>query len=192
MTVLVVDDLFVAGIGLDIVGAYLLGRGVVASPATIMRRSRAHWNLSPPLLVDQAEARADGRAGFAVLGAGFGVQALGYVLSLGLSAGDPGSGWARAGIAVACGVAAAALAWTTWRLTRIRRLKRQLVELARIDLDSGQRHAKPAANLLCMLGQACDWPLTLAELGLDGNELYCRRVFGVTDTWSDPRLKGPQ
>jgi hypothetical protein len=182
--ILSIDDLFAAGLGLDVAGAYLLGKGLLTSPRAIIKRATPYDDFSYPLALAQAEDRVDAVAGVAVLLTGFALQALAYTLSIGFAL-DPGTGWVMAITALAAAVAAATFALAAARQTRRRRLAVQLVELARHD-KVGQRHDEPSARRLQSYGFELGISAVEKEILPGGAPLYCRRVFGVEHTRDDP------
>jgi hypothetical protein len=74
-------DLFVAGAGFDIAGAWLLARGLTTSAEEAARRKIRGRNTFARFDVRSAEDFADGRLGIASLTTGFLIQAVAYVLS---------------------------------------------------------------------------------------------------------------
>jgi hypothetical protein len=82
MDLLIVADLFVVGLALDLAGAFLLSRGLLAAYPTLTRRAGTYWNGNPHVAVGLAEDRIDGRFGVTYLALGFGLQVVGYVLDL--------------------------------------------------------------------------------------------------------------
>lgn len=173
-------DLFAVGLGFDFAGAFLLGRGLLTSPATILDRSTPRWTFHAGLAIGQAEDRADGLAGIASLLSGFSIQAVAYALAL-HSPGAKGSvvdAILLGGIALAVAGGVVAV-WD--RLLRRRVLWRLLIELARFD-DARQRQALPCAARLQDFGMALGIGGTEAEVVPGGPPLYARRVFGVKRT----------
>jgi hypothetical protein len=180
LPLLSIDDLFAAGIGLDVAGAYLLGRGLLASPATITRRATPRWDFSAPVAVGLANDRVDAMAGISVLLAGFGVQAVAYTLLVALDL-DAGQGWSRAATLLGCAAAAAASTIAADRSTHWLRLRRVLIELARYGRGE-TRHDEPSARLLQDLGQEVGFYSLADEVIPGGPDRYAARVFGVART----------
>jgi hypothetical protein len=179
-----IDDLFTVGAGLDVAGAYVLGRGLLASPATIVRRSNIPYGGSSFATgAGQIADRVDAIAGIATLVTGFTVQASAYVLLIGFDL-SGGRGWARGLAASACAVAAVATALTADRCTRWPRLRRQIVEYARHD-PTGDRHVHPSAGTLIRLGQEFGRYPQGKEPFPGGGASYARRVFGVREVRDD-------
>ncbi len=173
MTIVSVDDLFTAGIGFDLVGAYLLGKGLLVSPAAIVRRCTTYTGGNPVEMVAQAEDRVNALAGVWSLAVGFLFQASGYAFSLG--AGGPDHGWGRAAVAVALVGVVLVGARAVWLVMRPRMLKHVLVRIASTHSGAWQDRA----TLLLILGPEAGWPATADEKLADGAERYARRVFGI-------------
>jgi hypothetical protein len=182
--ILSIDDLFAAGLGLDVAGAYLLGKGLLTSPQAIIKRATPYYDFSYPVALAQAEDRVDAVAGIAVLLTGFALQALAYTLSIGFAL-HAGTGWVRAITALAAAVVAGAVALVAAHQTRWRRLAAQVVDLARHD-KVGQRHDEPSARRLQSYGFELGISAAEKEILPGGAPLYCRRVFHVERTRDDP------
>lgn len=65
------EDLFVAGIGFDIAGAWLLARGLLASSDELALRTASLWGGNPAAVAGQIDDRIRGTIGVAALIAGF-------------------------------------------------------------------------------------------------------------------------
>jgi hypothetical protein len=130
--VFTVADLFVVGLALDLVGAYLLARGLLASHPVLAIRATSYWDGNPTVAVGLAEDRADGRFGVAYLALGFAVQAIGYLLDLALAPGADAS-VARAAVAGGVALVCAGGAYLLWKRQRRKALLRTLVEMAHYD-----------------------------------------------------------
>lgn len=174
-----ISDLFALGLGCDFVGAYLLGRGLLVSPGTIVGRSTPQYDFQVKLALGQAEDRVDAMAGIASLLAGFAIQAAGYALELARSSavGTAADAGLLAGIAI---VVAAGLLLVWERALRWPTLRRALIELSR--WDSGTRHDLPSASRLQDFGMALGIGGSAREVMPGGPPLYARRVFGVAET----------
>jgi hypothetical protein len=129
MDLLIVADLFVVGLALDLAGAFLLSRGLLAAYPTLTRRAGTYWNGNPHVAVGLAEDRIDGRFGVTYLALGFGLQVVGYVLDLAFNPGAEASG-GRALVALGLAAATVAGAWLLWRWQRRELLKRTILEMA--------------------------------------------------------------
>lgn len=93
-----VEDLFVAGIGFDVVGAWLLARGLVASPGDLALRTASFWGGNPIATASQIEDRVRGQAGVRLLVLGFLLQAVAYAFVIRLD--NPSEGTV-AGVVIA-------------------------------------------------------------------------------------------
>jgi hypothetical protein len=76
------QDLFVAGIGCEIAGAWLLSRGLLAGPADLAVRTVQPYPGNPEVTASQIEDRLRGSLGFGCLIAGFVLQAVAYGLTV--------------------------------------------------------------------------------------------------------------
>jgi hypothetical protein len=182
MDVFTVADLFVVGVVLDLVGAYLLSRGLLASHSTLALRAGTYYDSNPHAAVGFAEDRVDGRFGVIYLMLGFGAQAVGYVLELGFNPSTEASA-GRVVAALALAVAVGVGAYGLWKRTRADQVKRTLVEMARYDTSSAfeppVRRDGPYLGLLFLWGRAADYP----KDDRDSERSYAERVFGVTNGW---------
>ena len=177
-----VSDLFVVGLGFDLVGAWLLARGLIAKPDVIVMRITSFWGagMDPASGFAAAEDRVDGSFGVWVLVAGFGLQALGYVLDL---AGGSSSAHstARALTALALLVAGVVVTLGAWRLARPHLLRAVLVEVAHWEATNVTEPPtrRDVANPSALSGFA----FAMGERRHDGEGDwdYAKRVFGLTD-----------
>jgi hypothetical protein len=180
MDVFTVADLFVVGIALDLVGAYLHSRGLLASHPILALRATSYWDGNPHTAVGLAEDRVDGRFGVRYLVLGFAVQVVGYVLDLAFDPSADASA-ARAFVALVLAVAAGTAAYGLWRHARPDQLKRTLVEIAHYDTSRATerplRRDGPYLGQLLNLGRAAGYPAD----DHDSERSYARRVFGVTE-----------
>jgi len=173
---LLIEDLFVVGLGVEVVGADLVDRGLLADPQSIARRvtTRGFHALEA---VSQASDRVAASYGLACIGSGFVTQFVGYLLVF--SSG--GSRVDRPGPAVVTalvlGVLFALLAGLVYRRTYRRRTKRLLLEIAHSELYGDKLLKLPQADVLRWLGQAFGEPSQDRETDAE----YGQRVFGVTE-----------
>lgn len=166
-------DPFVVGLGLDIVGAYLVTRGLLASPRSIAYRAASFVQFSGFEAASDAEDGADGEAGMLALMVGFALQAVAYVLTLGGSESGTSSG--RAITAVILLFATVTLAWLVSRAYRAWRLRKIAVQIASFDYLNGRPLAAPSGETLMAIGRALGW----AEEPNETRAAYASRVFGV-------------
>jgi hypothetical protein len=166
-------DLFVAGAGFDVAGAFLLARGLTASPERAARRIVQGRNSFARFDVRSAEDCADGQIGRVSLISGFLVQALAYVLSAHGAASLSHTskayvgllGSAAAAILLVYGIARKAHPWLR---------NRWLIKFARID-NYGYVHTHPSGSELFRFGQILNIRAYQREYG--NNEAYAERVF---------------
>lgn len=197
------EDLFTAGIGCDLGGAFLLARGLINRPAELTRLAGSFWGSNSYQAVDVAKNRLDAIAGVSCLGVGFILQATGYIATLS----RPHQ--TRTGIEdvlVAIVVSATALVLTiivgTW--LRKLRLLPLLIEMSRYTMFE-QREDFPRAVLLP------GWLEALGRTRIEGEDdlAFARRVSGIENMvvdvasrpgvdeirnrlWTDPPLEGEQ
>src|SRR5689334_5258333 len=77
-----VQYLYTAGIGFDLGGAYLLARGLIATPRMLALVSGSYYGSNAYLGVSVARDRLDAISGVSALALGFSVQLVGYLLVL--------------------------------------------------------------------------------------------------------------
>jgi hypothetical protein len=170
------EDLFVIGIGLDIIGAYLLGRGLLASSFEIARRATSYTGYSPPLAISQIADKVDGAIGLGTLLVGFVLQAVGYAVLLSRGTGE------RASLRTAVTPFLLALLSVVavlgiWRAIRLRLMKREAIQVARMNIFKLPVEVKerPYGRLLVYYGEEFGSELHVGET----DEAYAKRVFGV-------------
>jgi hypothetical protein len=171
---LALEDVFTIGIGFGIAGAYLLARGLLASPGTLARRSRPDDEDT----VARVRDRVDASFGLGALAAGFALQAVGYALAVG-GVGASERTAARALMALTYAAAAAGAVLALWNGLRDRATRSLLVEVARHDPRTGERQAHPSAERLRDFGRALGYRPLPDEETPGGASVYVRRVFGV-------------
>jgi hypothetical protein len=172
------EDLFVVGIGFDIAGALLVGRGLLTSPIGIARRATSYLGYSGPLATSQIEDKVDGMAGLAALVLGFILQATGYAFVLSRHAGGAGH-LATAITALALAALAIAFVFGVWWRLRLPLIKRQAVEVARFNVFTlpVEVMERPYSRLLIAYGEELGFELRTGET----DDAYAHRVFGVTE-----------
>jgi hypothetical protein len=199
-----IDDLFTAGIGLDLAGAYLLGRGLLASHVDIARRTVHVWagpgnRLNDPEALAQLRNRLDAQLGISSLVAGFSLQAIAYALLI--ATGTTVSESVAAGaVAMAFALVTAGTVLLIGRTRWPRQSQRSpsqaylaldraaIVKLAHADPIDGSMKALPDGETLLELGQEAGYmPEVTADGGLESAADYAKRVFNVDaveDRWS--------
>lgn len=171
---LALEDVFTIGIGFGIAAAYLLARGLLASPGALAQDSRP----ADEDTVARVRDRVDASFGLGALAAGFALQAVGYALAVGgVGASDRTA--ARALMALTYAAAAAGAVLALWNALRDRATRSLLVEVARHDPRTGERHTHPSAERLRGFGRALGYPPLPDEETPGGASTYVRRVFGV-------------
>lgn len=195
------QDLYTAGIGFDLGGAFLLARGLINSPAELIRLAGSYWDSNKYQALSVARNRLDAVAGVAGLGAGFLLQAVGYVALVSRPHGNR-TGWVEALAAAAFAVLTLIATILLGNVYRRRRLIPLLVEMAHWTLDN-ERLAYPRANILP------GWIAALGRRRRDGEDdlAFVRREAGVenlivnvnarpgineerTRLWTEPPLEG--
>lgn len=131
--VLVIEDLIVGAFGVEIVGAYLLARGLLTSPRSIAVRATTRA-FDVPTAVSDAEDRVDASYGLMCIGAGLICQVAGVLLVLAHGSTVVGRSLGAIAAALCILLATAALTCIGHRLTRAKRVKRLLVEISRFEL----------------------------------------------------------
>jgi hypothetical protein len=81
--VLSVEDAFTTGVAFDLLGGYLLARGLLADPRDMAHRASTVVGYNGAIVEREVRARIDGVAGIAGLGLGFLLQFGGYVALIG-------------------------------------------------------------------------------------------------------------
>lgn len=170
----VIEDLIVGAFGVEIVGAYLLARGLLTDPRSIAVRATTRA-FDVPTARSDAEDRVDASYGLVCIGLGLVFQVVGLLLVLGNGSTVVGRSFGAIAAAVGVLLAAAALAYAGYRLTRAKRVKRVLVEIARFELYGDEMLDHPQADLLRWLGE--DFGEAARER--ESDEDYCRRIFEV-------------
>jgi hypothetical protein len=174
-----VEDAFTVGVSFDLLGGYLLGRGLLASPSEIAQRGSTRWGWNSADMIGQIQAGADGRVGLVSLAVGFSLQAGGYVALI------AGASVQTGGLTAALSGALAALAALAWWgvLQRVhsRIVKRLVVDVARANPVSGELGDHPDDGRLLALGQELGF--LLSEAPGSGNpgvlDRYAQRYFRV-------------
>ncbi len=164
-------DLFAAGIGLDLAGAYLLALGLLQSPQRIRRRS-TFGGLYPGGLIGDVENRSTARIGLTSLLAGFSLQAVAYVLQLGFGP-YPGHSGSRAVIGAVSAAVPALVVIVFERATRHRRFNRLIVCVARERFEG-----PPGDPDLEMLAKVAEWRGEPRRASED-DDAFASRVFGT-------------
>ena len=164
------EDLFLLGLGLDIVGAGLLLKSVTVGYAEIAALSGSYWGANDKQMVARAVDRLRGKTAGVLIVLGFLSQALGYLVIVGRrSEADPAGGQVVGGLLVVALAVVSGL--VVDRVVQRVRLKDSFVELARYQPPS-TRHDRPVFTRLLQLGEV-HWP----RLDGESDVAYLRRVF---------------
>lgn len=196
------QDLYTAGIGFDLGGAFLLARGLINAPAAeLTRLSGSYYGSNMYQALSVAKNRLDAVAGVAGLGAGFILQAIGYV-ALVSRPHSTRTGWAEALVAAVFALLALSVTIVLGNTYRRHRLIPLVVEMARWTMRD-ERLPYPRANILP------GWIEALGHERREGEDdlAFVRRVTGIenlvvnvnarpgieetrTRLWTEPPLEG--
>jgi hypothetical protein len=167
------QDLFAAGLGFDISGAYLLGRGLLSSVPEMARVSATYWGVSRPEQLRLVRDKIDGSFGLGALVVGFTFQLIAYALTLAIDTRtEYGAG--RAAVAAGLAIVAAGATLGAWRLFRNRLQRRLIFRFAHIGRNQ-QVQELPDRLALVMFGQGMGHELRDGET----HEEYVLRVWNV-------------
>ncbi len=177
-----VDDAFTVGVSFDLIGGYLLGRGLLASPLQIAARTTrpTTWDSSfnDAEAVAQIESRADALLGLLSVAVGFSLQAGGYLALIAGATID--TGLVRALGAAVLMVLAAVVAYLGVRANRATQVKRVAVSVARANPTTARMEADPDALTLYNLGRQLGYPfIDVTPEGVVDYAAYARRYFDV-------------
>ncbi len=191
-SLLTIDYLFTIGLGLDVAGARMLGRGLLASPDEIAYRSTTprEGSMSFPLAASQIKGRIDGEVGLRWLLTGFAVQGLAYAATI---AGAP-----AVTSNVSAGLISVLLALTAYLgamnylgpLRATTRQRKLAIAVARVDHKVGGMHAEPDGPMLVALGEEIlGWPKVQGPDGtpIQSDAEYIEEHFG--DLGAKPRAE---
>jgi hypothetical protein len=70
-----IEDLFMVGVGCDLVGGLFLARGLLISPVEVVDRAERFAGGNPVAMAGQIKSKADGEFGIVTLAVGFLLQA---------------------------------------------------------------------------------------------------------------------
>lgn len=181
---LAVEDLFIVGLALDVTGAWVLARGLLASPSLISRLARSNWDWNALDAVDRVRNRVDAELGVCALIAGFVLQGVGYLLVLVGVSSD--TGWLRWAAAAALSVVVVGLGFFAARPLKERRVNRLLVRVARAhDEEDDQGPSDWNQNKLAILAsyaKAAGHKRRSDEQQEGGNRKFVTRALGVLGT----------
>jgi hypothetical protein len=189
-SLLTIDYLFTIGLGFDVAGARMLGRGLLSSPDEIAYRSTTprEAGMNFPFAISQIKARIDGEVGMRWLLIGFGLQGIAYAATIAGAPAVTTSVWAGL-IALLLGLVAylGAMSYLgVWRATT--RHRRLAIDVARVDHKVGGMHADPDGPVLVALGEELlGWPRVQGPDGvpIQSDADYIGEHFG--DLGANPR-----
>ncbi len=176
-----VSDFFVVGLGFDLVGAYLLARGLRFKPSRLALKAGSFFDGNPNVVVGGIEDRVDGSFGLVYLVLGFGLQAVGYAIDLSLAPQEDGDEL-RTVMAILLTTVVVGLALGYWWLRREHHIKRWLVEMAHWHASHATKEPKrapaPMPGVLASYGE-----IWFGQDSRDDGELhdaYVKRMFGIS------------
>jgi hypothetical protein len=184
-----VTDLFLVGTALDLLGGFLIAKGLLVSTPVLVLRSGNFWGGNPTVPVGAVEDRIDAKAGLLILAVGFTLQAAGYIATLAAKPVVRRSG-DRAFTALGLATVAVVISLLAWRLARPRLIRRDLIRLARWDVkalgDTPRLRGLPDLKELAEYGRAWKGRQTTLdgpreEMDLDD----VRLIFGDVQTGSE-------
>jgi hypothetical protein len=181
---LTLTDLFVVGLGVELVGAWLIARGLVA-PLWVVKSFGTWGGIGAANVVDRARNRVDALFGVVFLAAGFLAQLAGYLAEIHgdhVAHGGGLLGDSLILLAVAMGVPLG-----LWVLLHRWALKAMLVKIAFTPLRAdGEEDVESREKSLEWLGEYARVLQDGAELD-EGADPYLREVYGEPDDIRVPR-----
>ncbi|MFY9487719.1 MAG: hypothetical protein WAP35_03355 [Solirubrobacterales bacterium] len=174
-----VQDLFVAGLAFDLIGASLLAKSLFKTPLGIAERATEFSHFDPHVAVQLAHDKIDGNFGLGYLTTGFMLQAIGYQILL--TSADIGNerGFAVALTALLIAFAIAIPSLASWHLLRGKAVRRQVVLVSKLTgVDpTCPIDGRPSLQVLTECAEAIKYP----RLTDESDEDYVMRIFDVTD-----------
>jgi hypothetical protein len=182
------SDLFAAGAGCDVAGAFLLARGLIVGPGDILRRSvTGEKFFSPAETASQISDKVDATLGLVTLGVGFVVQAGAYALvSGGVTSGKGGA--AGAGVAVGVAVLAVVLALAFAHGCRWPLVRQVIVDIGEDPLRLGANYeiTKEVESRPPSLFRLLPLAAEFGHRPRDGElpEDFAKRLFKIDQVWT--------
>ncbi|HXR60808.1 MAG TPA: hypothetical protein VN732_05755 [Solirubrobacterales bacterium] len=136
-----ITDLFLVGLALDVVGAVILAKGLLADPLTIYRLTATYVGSNPTAALDRIEARVASEFGLSYLAGGFVLQVIGYGAEVGGV--ETATGPYRLLVAVVLAAGAACTAAVGWIALHDRRVQ-QLGRRVQSEAEAEQARSKAA------------------------------------------------
>jgi hypothetical protein len=178
-------DFFVVGLGVELVGAWLIARGLLV-PLPLLKSFGTWGGIGAAEVVDRARNRVDAWFGVIYLLVEFLAQLSGYLFQIDGDRSSHGGGQlvgALLLLALAGGCASGA-----WALLHARVFKALLVAIAFAPLRSdGQEVEESRESSLARLAEYSRVAVGGAELD-EGNETYLSRLYGDPRELAAPRL----
>lgn len=184
MTYFSVTDLFFVGLGLDIIGAVILAKGLLIKSWDIAALATTRWGPHDVRhMASLIENRLNGTYGVAVLVLGFALQIAGYAVAVATNRRFP-TGFPVLGVGAGLLIAGAVLAWGAYRIWRGKRLPALVVSVADYStggfaLGSGPGAREPLLDVLIPLA---------TQVGLDGGDIPPRSADRECRQWASQRL----
>ncbi len=169
-------DVFVFGIGLDIAGASLLAKGLLLSDGQVLGLSKPYLDLHPGQVVARIDDRIAATVGVLSLVLGFVTQLVGYSVDFVARPGGSASVTRALLTALVAGIPIVVV-YLVYRLTRGWLSRRQMIRVARYDLNSRLKPVPYGGVLLALGGAANMSPAADGESEAD----YAKRVWSVPE-----------
>jgi hypothetical protein len=178
-----VQDLFVAGIAIDLVGASLLAKSLFKTPHAIAARATEHETFDPAEAVQLCQDKIDGNFGLGYLVSGFTLQAIGYeiVLASAHIGDERGRNVALTALLIALVCAVPLL--LAWRLSKHRLVRWQVgkvAEVTRVD-PARKSDGRPSLQVLMACAREMHEPRGRDESARE----WIQRVFGIKDVYDE-------
>jgi hypothetical protein len=172
---LTLTDFFVFGLGIELVGAWLIARGLLA-PLWVVKSFGTWGGIGAASVVDRARNRVDALFGVIYLGVGFLAQLIGYLAEIHGDRVTHGGG--RLGDSLILLAVAMGAALGVWALLHRRALRAMLVQIAFTPLRAdGAEEPESREKSLEWLGEYARIVEGGAELD-EGTERYLRQMYG--------------
>jgi hypothetical protein len=135
MTILSVDDAFTTGVAFDLLGGFLLARGLLADPRDMAHRASTLVGYNGAIIDREVRARTDGEVGLAMLVFGFLLQFGGYTALIWGATVETDT--TRALVALVLATALALVAYVALTPVRARRVRKLRPEVEAALRESG-------------------------------------------------------
>ena len=170
-----VTDLFVVGIGFDIVGACLVSKGLLVRPEELLLRSGTFVGHNFYEVKGLIADRVRGEVGLALLVFGFALQAAAYALTV--TVGRPSQG-TLLGVVIAASASLLLAIGLYWSIRKAR-LRRVIIGLAYYEWEHPhEKRALPSARTISSLAQWFGWKKPDDQT----DQEFARTAFRVKNT----------